>query len=279
MKGHKFKYWTVILIVMFGIGIMAVSCSEKPESHWSFKEVLELQGIAPVGIAVDGNFIWLSDPDHKRVVKADLKGEVLEEIRHLERPMHIARFSNKLYVPEYLNDSIGVFGHGSEAYLPIKAELDAPAGVAVIAGSVAIADFYNHRVVLIEDGHEISLGGEGHAQGELYYPTDVEIDADLVYVADAYNNRVQVFDMSGKNVRTIGENDHIQVASGIAITENELFVADFDGNRILIYSKSGELLQELKQGIVNPTDIAYHDYQIFIANYGNKSIAVFSKNQ
>jgi DNA-binding beta-propeller fold protein YncE len=278
MTVYHTKYTTIVITLALSAGVLLFSCFEKPKSQWNFKEVVELKGIAPVGIAIDGNYIWLSDPDHKRVVKTDLRGNILEEITRLERPMHITLSERKLYVPEYLNDSIRVIDGGKDTYLRIKTKLDAPAGVAVGDGTVAIADFYNHRVLLIEDDNELSLGSEGHGPGELYYPTDVEIYQDLIYVADAYNNRVQVFNKSGASVQIIGTNDHIQVASGISVATNEIYISDFDGNRILIYSKNGVLLQELKLGMANPSDIAYNDHQILIANYGNSSIAIFEKN-
>jgi NHL repeat len=275
----KIKYSFCRTIFLLIVSTCLISCSEDRISEWSFKQLIPLQGIAPVGIAIEDQYIWLSDPDRKRVLKTDLEGNILEQITNLQRPMHIAFYDKKLYIPEYLNDSIKVFEMDRDTILNVLTSLNAPAGIAVGKNAVVIADFYNHRVILIEGRKEIVIGGEGHVPGKLYYPTDVEIDNELIYVADAYNNRVQVFDKSGNSVRMIGERDNIQVAMGMTITTEEVVIADFEGNRVLVYDKTGVLKQELKEGISKPSDVVANHRQIFIASYAGNSIVVYEKRE
>jgi len=149
--------------------------------------------------------------------------------------------------------------------------------LAVDGNSVAIADFYNHRIILQQDDKVTIIGKEGHNDGELYYPTDVDIKKDLIYVADAYNNRVQVFDFEGKYVRMIGWNEGIKVATGLKVTDTQVIVADFDGNRVLVYDIYGKLLQTLIDKFNKPTDIELVDNNMFVLNYKGKTISVFEK--
>lgn len=121
------------------------------------------------------------------------------------------------------------------------------------------------------------ISKEGHKDGELYYPTDVEIRNEMVYVADAYNNnnRVQVFDFKGNFIKMIDNKDHINVATGIKVTYKYIVIADFEGNRILIYNNLGELLQILADHLDKPTDIEIVGNKMYITNYRGKSISVF----
>ena len=83
-------------------------------------------------------------------------------------------------------------------------QLDAPSGVAELGGLLFIPDFYNHRVQVFGGGNlSIGRSGRV-LNGFLHYPTDVATDDSLVFVADAYNHRVQVFRPDGSFVRAWG---------------------------------------------------------------------------
>ena len=263
---------------MFALGLLGLfGCTDK-QSSWTYKEQILLEDISPVGIASDGNNLWLSDPDNNRVVKIDLKGKVLKEILNLQRPMHIAYADEKLYVPEYLTDTISIFENGKKSVLSVSSKLNAPAGIAVTDNTIAIADFYNHRIILKEGEQEIIIGKEGHNQGELYYPTDVEIYKGRIYVADAYNNRVQVFDKQGNSLQLIGEKDNINVATGITLLNEQIFVTDFKGNRVLIYDLDGALIQVLVEDFDKPADVIQHEKQLIVVNYKGKNMVFLGQN-
>ena len=255
--------------------ILLVSCSEDKHSIWTYKTQISLGDISPIGITSDRKTLWLSDPDNNRLVKTDLQGNILKKQTGLQRPMHIAFLEGKLYVPEYLTDTIRVFENGIKSVLPVATKPNAPSGIDVEESTIAIADFYNHRIIIKDDTQEINIGIKGNQPGELYYPTDVEIYRDRVYVADAYNNRVQVFDKQGNSILIIGENENIQVATGIAISNGQLFVTDFEGNRVLVYDLDGNLKQTLHEGFNNPTDVLIIESRMFVTNYGGNNILVY----
>ncbi len=250
----------------------------RAEPVWQFDRLLPLGEVSPVGIAALGPDLMVSDPANNQVLRLDTDGKVLERFEGLERPMHIFAEGEKLYVPEYLTDSIRVLVGGQWQALPLGDAPNAPASVAVQGEWVAVADFYNHRVLLQKGRKTWSLGQEGHGQGDLYYPTDVAIFQDKVYVADAYNNRVQVFDTTGGSLQLIGQQDGIQTATGIALKDNQLFVTDFEGNRLLVYNLEGNLQQQLSTQLSQPSDVALAGNKMYVANYGSHSIAVFSRH-
>lgn len=267
----KFIY-TIVLLAM-----IMVSCKQEPKNmEWQLATKIELDSINPIGIAQDAEGIWLSDGDHNRVVHIDNSGEVLHRIDSLDRPMHITAQNGKVFIPQYGNDQIVIRESDKMISLVVGDSLDAPAGVAVDGSAIAIADFYNHRIVWTENGTEwTSFGKEGNAHGDFYYPTDVHLTTDRIYVADAYNNRVQVFDRQGKLLNVIGEDQKMNAATGLYVDDASVFVTDFENNRVLVFDTEGTLKQEIKKGISKPTDILMRNGQLIVANYKDSSLSLY----
>ncbi len=272
-----------IRIIYIFLGLILISgCSENKKkkqevTSWKFSKEIRLEKISSIGIVTQGNFLWLSDVDNNRIVKIDLDGKIIESFDGFQRPMHIAIQKDKIYVPEYTSDTVKVIENGNISTFVLKENTDAIAGISIDGTTVAVADFYNHRIILQEDDKITIIGREGHNDGELYYPTDVAIKNDLIYVADAYNNRVQVFDLNGNYTRMIGWNEGIKVATGIKVTETQIIVADFEGNRVLVYDLNGKLLQILSDKFNQPTDIEIVSNKMYVVNYIGSSITVFYK--
>jgi DNA-binding beta-propeller fold protein YncE len=279
---NKRCYFVLVLLVL----ILFLNCSEDKKKtpqigeqviEWKFSREIKLDSISPLGIVAQGDFLWLSDVDNNRILKIDVKGNIIEKHDGFQRPMHITINDHKIYIPEYISDTVKILESGNVSAYQLNEQPDAIGGVAVDGNTVALADFYNHRIILQKENNTIIIGKEGHNDGELYYPTDVDIKNDLIYVADAYNNRVQVFDLKGKYVRMIGWNENIKVATGLKVSDTQVIVADFDGNRILVYNLSGKLLQILTDKFNQPTDIEIEGNTMFVVNYKEKTITVFEK--
>lgn len=272
-----------IKIISFFLGLLVISgCSENKKkkreaTNWKFSKEIPLANISPIGIVAQGNFLWISDVDNNRIVKIDLDGKIIESFDGFQRPMHIAIQEDKIYVPEYTSDMVKIIDNETVSTLELKENTDAIAGIAVDENTVAVADFYNHRILFQQDDKVTIIGKEGHNDGELYYPTDVAIKNDLIYVADAYNNRVQVFDLKGNYVRMIGWNENIKVATGVKVADTQVIIADFEGNRILIYDLNGNLLQIVSGKFNQPTDIEIVKDKMYVVNYKGKSITVYNK--
>lgn len=262
-----------IYILLFAI--LFIGC--KHETGWVFDHEIILGDVDPIGLVVRNDSLWVSDVKNNRIVVLDFQGKFFREYPGFQRPMHINLYGPKIFVPEFATDKLWTINGVETDTISLMEKPDGAAGVSVKGGKIAIADFYNHRIILTEGKRTTIIGKEGHNDGELYYPTDVEIYANKVYVADAYNNRVQVFDFNGKALGFIGEMDNINVATGIAIINNKIFVADFEGNRVLVYDLKGELLQTLNSFLDKPTDVFVFGERLFVANYGSGSVSVFIK--
>ncbi len=256
-----------------------LSCGDEQQSlEWALEEEMSLEKVNPIGLAANEDGIWLSDGDRNRLVLLDDRGRVIRAVDSLDRPMHIAGQGNELYIPTYGNDRIAKFQDGALLDLVLADSLDAPAGVDVSGKQIAIADFYNHRILYSQDGIDfISFGGEGKAPGQFYYPTDVQIHDGEIWVADAYNNRVQVFDLMGNHLKVLADKEGINAATGIYVGTEEVYITDFESDRVLIVDKEGKLLQVLQEGIQKPTDVLLLDNRLYIANYKSGQLNTYVK--
>ena len=262
-----------LLAGMMG-SILLLACETKPKK-WVYTGTIELENIAPIGMIAAGNDFWLSDVDHDRLVKIDKTGKVLQEVTGLVRPMHIDGDGQNIYIPQFGADNIRRWDGTRLNEVTIADSLDAPGGVALGSGMIAVADFFNHRVIVNARDTAFIIGKEGHDNNSLYYPTDLKIDQDYLYIADAYNNRVEVYDHRGAYVRTIGWQEDIKVATGVEAGKQQVFITDFHGNRLLVYDIYGQLQQTFTDHLDNPTDVLLTDEKLYVVNYRGQYLSVF----
>ena len=263
-------------IYLLGLILLNLTTSCKVETkEWSYIKTIDLGTTTPIGLTAMEGHLWVADGDNNQLIHLDGEGKVLFKEEGFERPMHIASDGESIYVPEYGKDQITIFKGDERTKLNLVDSLDAPAGIHIEGKYIAIADFYNHRILFGTDGNWISFGKEGKADGEFYYPTDVHIAHQKIYVADAYNNRVQVFDYKGTHLQTIGKAEKMNAATGIYVSQNQLFVTDFEHDRVLIYDLDGNLVQEISEGLEKPTDILLENESLYIANYKGKNLMVY----
>lgn len=277
---NKLILYSIVLAFLTSCNESKSTKTESEKTQWEFKETIILpQEIRPLSIAIAENEIWLSDPEHNRLLKINRQGELLDSITELQRPMNISFFEGKLYVPEYLSDRILVIAKSNKDSLKLVNQLNAPASVDVSTSQIAIADFYQHRILLKNKDGEMVFGKEGNQQGQFHYPTDVKLYKNQIYVADAYNNRVQVFDNKGVFKSIIGEDAGINVASGLDVTENTIAVTDQENSRVLIFDFEGNLIQVLTKKINYPTDVFFEGNRLYVTNFQENTISVYKWNR
>jgi len=259
-----------VLLFLFG-------CESEPKK-WVYSSSIDLDGITPIGILADDDNFWLSDVSNDRLVKIDKSGKILEEISNLIRPMHIDQEGDKIFIPQFGADNVVQWDRNIITPVNISDSLDAPGGVGVGFGLIAVADFFNHRVLVSTADTSFVIGKEGHDNGSLYYPTDVDITAEHINIADAYNNRVEVYDHTGKYIRTIGWQEGIRVAAGLEVGNKQIFITDFHGSRLLIYDIWGQLEQTFSEGLSDPTDALLVGDKLYVTNFNGQSLSVYELN-
>ncbi len=261
----------ILIVLLFSIFLFGCSNSMK----YKYSKEINLNGMNPISVAVTKTGIWVSDSKNNKIVQINATGEILKSYKGFKRPMHISAYEGKVFIPEYLSDSVKIISNGKVSGLSLDIIPNAPGGIDVSNSLIAIADFYNHRIIVKTKNKTYTFGKKGHKAGELFYPTDVKIVNDKIVVADAYNNRVQIFTVSGKFIRAIGEKDKIKVATGIDADENKIIVTDSGNNRVLIYDWNGNIIEELTENLNYPIDAQIDNNKLFICNFHVGNIAVY----
>ncbi|MEL6388785.1 MAG: hypothetical protein AAFQ02_01380 [Bacteroidota bacterium] len=249
------------------LSITLLGCQSSPE--WHPITPIMLDDISPIGMHVDDEGIWLSDGDRNLLSLIDKSGAIKRTVTGIERPMHIDVDDGSPIVPSYGSDEVFVVGDSTHS-LNIEYDMDAPAGVDVYKGYIAIADFYNHRILLRNPNQNWNtIGGpeKGKADGMFDYPTDVQIVGDRLYVADAYNHRGQVFTLDGEHLLTFGSDQEMNAATGIFVSDDQIVLTDFENDRVIVFDHNGAFVQLLDQGFLKPTEVFMHLDTMYVANY------------
>ncbi|WP_103028576.1 6-bladed beta-propeller [Salinibacter altiplanensis] len=301
------------LVVLLGAGCQS-SSSDAPA--YQFVETWEGPGSEaeqfqnPIGIAVSGGEVLVSEAGNRRIQVFGRKGEVLRQIGPaigdgdtLRRPMHIAAGDSMLYVPDFNTDRIHALSLGGDVQRSlgrsgVQDGFDAPGGVAVDAsGRLYVADFYNHRVLRFGPGGTVdrqwgTADSSGKAPNRFTYPTDVAaLPGGGFVVADAYNHRIKRYNSDGSLawMRPKDQNwadstkGTFNVATAVtAGPGGTIYVADFYNHRIQVFSPEGEYRAAFgEQGtgegqFERPVDVAVGAEGILhVVDFGNDRIQRF----
>lgn len=264
----------------------------------------------PIGIAIAGGEVFVSEAGNRRIQVLDRTGKMLRQIGpaledadSLQRPMHIAIGRSALFVPDFATDRVHVFSLEGELRRSLDGSgldvgFDAPGGVAVdSAGRLYVADFYHHRLLRFQPDGALDrqwgvTDSTGKTSERFTYPTDVAVLPDGGFVvADAYNHRIKRYDAEGSLawMRPKDQNwaDSTQGAFNVATAvttgpAGTIFVADFYNHRIQAFTPDGQFVQAFgTKGtgdgqFERPVDVAFDDEgTLYVVGFGNDRIQTF----
>ena len=142
---------------------------------------------------------------------------------------------------------------GTEGKGPLQ--FDAPLSACETEqGNVAVADYNNHRLVLLtaEGKHLRTIGSEGSGEGQFNRPSSIALArSGRLLVADYMNNRVVVVTEGGGFVRTIGQGygsgpGQLHWPSSVAVDAAGLvLVADRGNSRVSVFTEEGAFVAVL----------------------------------
>ena len=133
----------------------------------------------------------------------------------------------------------------------------------------------------------LAVGKKGKANNELYRPRGLALDEpnQLIYIADCYNSRIQVVSFAGEFLKMFGHGI-LQRPWCIAVTEDNVFVTDFDLHALLQFSKKDYKLVRRTgskgrgEGQLDHPRGLCIDYNgdLYVAESNNNRVSVFSKD-
>ncbi|HQZ83480.1 MAG TPA: hypothetical protein PLR83_09680 [Pyrinomonadaceae bacterium] len=246
------------------IGVAAISCGIGDKTAEFPTNVMTFAGRngelgEPFGIAVRDGLVFVSDGEKDCIWKIGAKGEAAVFAAGLHTPSQIAFLPDgKLIVADTGSNTIrsvdasgavtiiaGVENEaGDNDGTSTEARFRAPIGVATDAeGRIFVADTYNDRIRVIENGTVRTFAGSTRGFGDgavaqFDTPSGLAVWKDLVLVADTGNGRIRAVEKGGGVWTLAGggsetaSNSTLSAAAfyrpvGVAVGPNdELFVAD-----------------------------------------------------
>ena len=213
----------------------------------------------PWGVAVsDDGHVIVTEYSGDCVTILDNEGKKVKSLRGKSRSGNV-EFSNPRGVAITPDNFILV----SDNYRIQKISMDGrdriasrgsgntPDGIAIspITGQVYIADWYNHRIQVLNPDLTFSrsFGSKGSGIGRFHYPHDVAIDSQgLVYVADTNNHRIQKFTADRKFVAQLGSKGsgpgQLEYPYGITIDTagtGLVYVSEDGNHRVSVFTSDG----------------------------------------
>ena len=114
-------------------------------------------------------------------------------------------------------------------------------------------------------------------------PTGVGVaPCGTIFVSDRNNGKIHVFDADRKFIRSFGqqrvEKGQLKGPTGVAIrTDGLLYVTHSNG--VDVMKNDGVFMKQIGCGTLNqPWDVAVHQGEVFVADWGNNRVAVFSQD-
>lgn len=332
MKINQYKYLSkkhyYRIFVIFLFGILVGSCSLlKNEKKNIWTEVKTFSGLKkdfgePFGIAVKKDEIYVSDGDYGKILRVAKDGKTELITDKLDTPSHIAFDKNgDLIVADSGTHTIkkvlqngnieivaGVankkgFADGEAS----QALFNAPIGVAVLEGKIFVADTYNDKIRVIENGKVSTFAGskQGFADGEqakFNTPIGLAVWTEgRILVADSVNRRIRVIEKDGK-VWTLAGNGNQNLIDGLlgeaefvqptALSVDKLgsiYIADGNAIRVIgrrfipivetiSSDRHGFFDGRLRKSRFNrPSGLAFDDVgNLFVADSSNQLVRVFT---
>jgi sugar lactone lactonase YvrE len=214
------------------------------------------------GLAIAGNFLFVSDSQNDRVQRFNLDGSGATEIVPpglLANPRGLAVRGQRLIVADDHHHRLVVMDFGGRVLRTVGSgqgaganQFSFPFGVAVDPqGRVFVADDINQRVLRFGPQpnykYKARWGSYGTGPGQLAYPRAITSDAGgSLYVTNTGNDRIDVFDRGGALLRSFGTSGRgpgqFNAPFGVAADANGLrAVADSVNGRIELLNPDGSV--------------------------------------
>ena len=209
---------------------------------------------SPVGVAIGGNQIYISDSRLGKIFVFTEEGEFVRTIESLERPtgLYFDNKNKKLYVSDTLNHKVVIYNDKGRELSSFgqreqkKGDFNFPSHLTLDNDTLYVNDAMNFRIQSFDlDGKYISsFGKHGDASGYFSQPKGIGVDSKgHIYVVDAIFHRVQIFDNQGRYLMAFGSQGskagEFWLPSGLFIDQDKIYVADSYNRRVQVFQYVG----------------------------------------
>ena len=225
--------------------------------------------------------------DQRYTDPPDQLAKVVPIVRELNRIVAIKFFGGKLYVTE---DDIALVVMNSSA-TRVESRFEVPNILEIAIGArFYYATVKRNTIIKMDTSGNIlkSIGRRGSLPGEFNIVNGIALKDGELYVCDTGNDRVQVFDEDLIFIRSMGaygpERNNLNKPDNIVLDEEgNMYVVEEGNHRVQVLTPMcrhirsigapGSRGGELKQ----PVAVAIFRDLIYIVEFGNKRVSVFTK--
>jgi sugar lactone lactonase YvrE len=227
------------------------------------------------GLATANGMLYVADSGNDRIQRFTVQGtqaSVILPPGELQHPKGLAVRGSRLFIADDQRHRILVTDTGGRILRTIgggsgsrPGQLNFPYGVGLDPqGRLFVADNMNHRIVRFSTSAENYVykarwGSYGRNPGQLAFVRGIAVDrAGNVYVANTGNDRIDVFDRSGRLLRTFGTSGRgsgqFNTPSGVAADSNGMrAVTDAVNGRVEILGPDGAVVSSWGSPNPGPT--------------------------
>jgi DNA-binding beta-propeller fold protein YncE len=246
-----------------------------PEYQFSIMGQGDKMLTKPMGAAVSGNRLYVSDTLNARIQVLSLGGDYLFDFGsagagpgQFAFPYGIA-FSPKgeLYVADPYNGAISIFdpdGHFLRFFFNAGSEAATPAGLLIKDKKLFAANLEPSEIRVYDlDTAALlyTIGSPGSGVGALAVPNDLAFGPDgNLYVSDTGHDRINVYTLNGEFLRTLSSESYlISSPRGLAFNSHgQLYVVSKLTGEVVILDRDGKLIDRFGGGLFNlPNGLAF----------------------
>ncbi|KAI6658681.1 Tripartite motif-containing protein 2 [Oopsacas minuta] len=228
----------------------------------------------PLGLALDGDKIYIADANNNRIQIFSTEGKFIHEFSkgQLISPYGIALHNEWVFISDWRLHSILKYSKTNyklikrvNVYIPLGLTTDTN-------GQVLVADCNNNRIAVFSSDLEYirEIGKD-----KVKSPRDVKMNNNKIFVADNNKiNNIHIFSKSGDLLTSF-----IKLESGTLIflcfdLHNNIIISDYLGNSINIFTKDGQLIHKIKCN--KPTGIVVNNnFDIICASNSDNVINIY----
>ncbi|MGI9036839.1 MAG: hypothetical protein ACR2GD_12485 [Pyrinomonadaceae bacterium] len=317
------------ILILFCLPLIFAACREKKIERQTLSKTATVAGFRrefgePFGVAAKDNLLYVSDGEKGAIFRVSMDGKIEVVTDKLDTPSQIAFDKNgDLIVADSGTNTIKKIKPSGEIELIAGVEnqkgfrdgaaqnalFNAPVGVAVSGNKIYVADTYNDKIRVVENGNVTTLSGgaEGFSDG---FGSDAKFDTPCglailrggeIVVADAKNRRLRVVEQNG-NVWTLTgdgkanlkdglpeEAEFVQPTAVSVDIDGSIYIAD--GNAIRVIEKKNfpavVTISNAKRGFADgdlqrsqfnrPSGLAVDERgNLFVADSDNQTIRVLT---
>jgi DNA-binding beta-propeller fold protein YncE len=215
--------------------------------------------VAPAGIAIGNDRVWIADAELGAVFALDRSGEPRGVIGRgqLQRPTGLARDVRRarLYVADSAAHDVKVFDEHDGRLLrtigrrgEAPGEFNLPSHLAFVGDELYVTDTLNSRIQVFDaelNAPLRRLGSRGLLLGQLVRPKGVAVDGDgNVYVVESFYDSLLVYSRDGEFLMPIGgtgkATGRFYLPAGVWVdARNRVHVADMFNGRVVLFQFLG----------------------------------------